>query len=688
VRKFFIFCKEGAGSQVVSCIVNSRLFNAIASSTMAMVPLFVACGMLELISSVSLIAGFENIYSWLSLLKEGLVKIAPIMLNIFLSMHFARRNRIPPMSLALINLGVLIIVSSFFSESPYFFLDVNISASMLLGVTTGIVCEKTINYIHDRKHERFFAWYLFCGAALAFILLYLCGSLIKLWKGDLYFIVSGVARSLYPSDYFHGLIYLLFCGASWFFGLNGENLLETQLHSLVLSTNNNIAAWHAGHATLNVISSMFFNVWCNIGGSGSTLSLAAAMLFSDKKYYRKLLSVSAPLSIFNTNDTLLFGVPIVLNPIMIIPFILVPMMNYTVAYVATIVGLIPPLQSQFSWVTPPLMNAWLASGGSVRMVVLQIVVIAIGAKIYHAFLKVMESRINFNDKILQDLNVSLLSQNEVINHPAEFNSVRSNNYLTEMNDHFIAQDKINNLRKSGDFILYFQPQVKLPENEIIGCEALIRHKAKDGKITPPVFLEYYERLNLMPEIDFWVLQTVVNIIRTQLSGFKGYTMCINMSPQTLSDNRLHSIIKKCLSEPLPNGWVLEFEITESQKISDPKMLSKCLSEIKALGVKISLDDFGSGYSTISYINEYDLDKIKLDRSLVQNLNKDNGFCFLKNVVTLCQGTNAIVLIEGVETEEERQKVFSAGVSYAQGFLFHRPLPLEALCNVLDQKRTI
>lgn len=686
MKKLFTFCRGNGNSQIVTFIINSRIFSAIASSTMAMVPLLVACGILELISSITFVTGLGSVYSWLELVKNGLEKIAPIMLNVFLSFHFAKKIRVSPISLTLINLGVLVVVSSFFSDSIYFFLDVNISFSMFLGVATGILCERIIKFTHDYRREKILKWYFIGGSLATLIVLYLCFSFVMIWSGEIHQTINWIAQSLYPSDFNHGLIYLLFCGGAWFFGINGENLLETQLRALTISSAGNMNAWHAGHTSLSIISNMFFDVWCNIGGSGATLSLAVAMLFSDKKYYRKLLTISAPLSIFNTNDTLLFGVPIVLNPLMIFPFIFVPILNYIIAYVATLSGLIPPLQNQVSWVTPPLVNAWLCSGGSVRTVILQIVVVCIGAKIYHVFLRGMECRVNFNDKKLQGMNMSLFSQSSMVSQPTEFDSVRSNDYLSEMNDHFIAQDKINKLRKTGDFILYFQPQVKMPENEIIGFEALIRHEDKNGKITPPIFLEHYERLNLMPEIDLWVLQNVINIIHTRLSEFRGYTMCINMSPQTLSDSRLIPAIKKCLVEPLPNGWTLEFEITESQKINSPKTIAKCLSEIKSLGIKVALDDFGSGYSTISYLNEYDLDKIKLDRGLVRNLDKDSGFGFLKNVVTLCQGTKATVLIEGVETEAEREKVFSAGVLYAQGFLFYRPLPLKDLYSILDKQR--
>ena len=125
------------------------------------------------------------------------------------------------------------------------------------------------------------------------------------------------------------------------------------------------------------------------------------------------------------------------------------------------------------------------------------------------------------------------------------------------------------------------------------------------------------------------------------------------------------------------------EITESQRVKEPEQIIEVLAELRQLGIKIALDDFGSGYSTLSYLTQYELDKIKLDRTLVLGLAREGGEEFLHHVVQLCKSSGSLVLIEGVETEKEHQIVKNCGIHLAQGFLFHRPQPMNNLCKLLE-----
>lgn len=257
---------------------------------------------------------------------------------------------------------------------------------------------------------------------------------------------------------------------------------------------------------------------------------------------------------------------------------------------------------------------------------------------------------------------------------------------------------MHQLQSSGHFILYFQPQVRLSDRRIIGMEALIRHKGNDGKISPPTFLQYYDRLNAMADIDFWVMEQAVNYLRQNLSHYTGMTLSVNVSPQTLVDKRLFNVISRILSEPVPAGWTLEIEITESQAVNAPEHVADILAQLKQRGIRIALDDFGAGYSTLNYLTRYPLDKIKLDRSLVQGLGKKGGLQFLRQVTKLCKITECHVVIEGVETEDELRQILiegvetehemalvqSAGIELAQGFLFWRPLPIDEICRVLEK----
>ena len=170
-----------------------------------------------------------------------------------------------------------------------------------------------------------------------------------------------------------------------------------------------------------------------------------------------------------------------------------------------------------------------------------------------------------------------------------------------------------------------------------------------------------------------------------MSDAENMTLSVNISPQTLVDYRLLNVVRKVLAKPLPTGWQLEFEITESQKVQEPVRVAEFLEKMRSLGIKIALDDFGSGYSTLHYLTRYPLDKIKLDRSMVLGLAKPDGFNFLRQVVKLCMVVKCEVLIEGVETQDELAQVQMAGIEFCQGYFFHRPLPGNVVCQLLTEQ---
>ena len=187
----------------------------------------------------------------------------------------------------------------------------------------------------------------------------------------------------------------------------------------------------------------------------------------------------------------------------------------------------------------------------------------------------------------------------------------------------------------------------------------------------------------MAEIDFWVMENAVAWIRKWLPHARDMTLSINVSPQKLLDDRLLKIIKKVLNDPLPAGWTLELEITESQAMEDVAKIQPVLEHISGMGIHIALDDFGSGYSTISHLIHFPLDKIKLDRNIVTGLQRHGGYRFLERIVGFCAITGCTILIEGVETQEELKQVRDSGVEVVQGFLFYPPLSGDALKAVLD-----
>lgn len=159
----------------------------------------------------------------------------------------------------------------------------------------------------------------------------------------------------------------LFSQVLWFFGIHGSNIIDPVMQAVfVPAVDANAAAIAAGLKATNIVTKSFFDAFVNMGGSGATIALIAAILFASKrKDYRMTAGMSVAPGLFNINESVTYGLPIVLNPLMFIPFILVPLVLTTVAYTFTALGLVPVTSVIIPWVTPPVLSGFLATNGSI-----------------------------------------------------------------------------------------------------------------------------------------------------------------------------------------------------------------------------------------------------------------------------------------------------------------------------------
>jgi PTS system cellobiose-specific IIC component len=178
----------------------------------------------------------------------------------------------------------------------------------------------------------------------------------------------------------------------WFFGIHGSNILEPVMQAFyVPAVDANALAIAAGEVPKFIVTKSFFDAFVYMGGSGTTITLLAAIFVASKrKHYRMMAGMGAPAGLFNINEPIIFGLPIVLNPIFFIPFLLVPVVLTVVAYTATAIGLVPVTQVVIPWVTPPVIGGFLATGGSVMGAALSVVNLAIGFVIYLPFVLLSE----------------------------------------------------------------------------------------------------------------------------------------------------------------------------------------------------------------------------------------------------------------------------------------------------------
>lgn len=667
-----------------SRLLNNRFAHAIIASTMAIVPLSIVRGLVITASVICDTTGFNNAAIWFMQLQVGFLALAPLVMNIYVAVHWAVRNRLSQIYCIALSISTLMIFRRILDDNAQFFLDISIPLALASGVFGNYLQEVVSENLlklrlwKDNSYTNIISFFATLGIIALFSCAIKLGAAIWLKSGMDF--LNNLSMYFYPKDFLHGISYVLLRTVPWFFGLHGYYLFLDIDVAFTAAQKININDWHTLHHPLNILSPVFYDMWCNAGGTGNTVSLIICIFMEAKSPHRRLLGVAAPMAIFNINEPLIFGYPIVLNPVMIIPFVLVPLMSYLVAYGATYLDMVPRISEIVSWSTPSPVKVWLASGHSVSAVFLYLLIISLGVVIYRPFVTT-----SLKQSVPDNPDLDLLTGEMNMTQPTDFEMVPNYSHIVEGNSYIEAQRQIEKLQNSGQFILYFQPQVRLSDHKIVALEVLIRHQSDSGKITPPVFLKYYERTGLMPEMDFWVMEHALDYVRENMSDAEDMTLSVNISPQTLVDYRLLNVVRKVLAKPLPTGWQLEFEITESQKVQEPVRVAEVLEKMRSLGIKIALDDFGSGYSTLHYLTRYPLDKIKLDRSMVLGLAKPDGFNFLRQVVKLCMVVKCEVLIEGVETQDELAQVQMAGIEFCQGYFFHRPLPGNVVCQLLTEQ---
>lgn len=235
--------------------------------------------------------------------------------------------------------------------------------------------------------------------------------------------------------------------------------------------------------------------------------------------------------------------------------------------------------------------------------------------------------------------------------------------------------------KNEDFIVYYQPQISLKRGNICAVEALARWKDKNGEIiNPNVFIPIAEDSGFIKDIEKIILKKAILEAEPFLKGH-GLKLALNLSiKQFLERDYLDLLAKYGKSKDF-----LEIEITESTAIMDLDESIKLLRDYKKLGVSVAIDDFGVGYSSLGHIKNLPIDKIKIDKSFVDNIvNSKGDKALVKAVMLIAETLNLQVIAEGVEYEEQFETLKDLGVELYQGYYFDEPLPLDKLIENINK----
>jgi len=238
--------------------------------------------------------------------------------------------------------------------------------------------------------------------------------------------------------------------------------------------------------------------------------------------------------------------------------------------------------------------------------------------------------------------------------------------------------------KNGDFELNFQPLYLIAENRVIGFEALIRwNHPKRGLVNPAEFIPLAEETGLIVPIGEWVIQEACRHAATWPDGV---SIAVNVSPKQFTSPGLSATILQALAGSGLDPKRLELEITESIFISDVERTMSTLHGLRDIGVRIALDDFGTGYSSLSYLRSFPFDKVKIDRSFVEDLGStDGGHAVIRAITALADALGMETLAEGVEQIEQYDVLAREGCRYIQGFLFSQPVKAGAVFDLLSDQ---
>ncbi|WP_447921573.1 PTS sugar transporter subunit IIC/EAL domain-containing protein [Achromobacter aegrifaciens] len=468
----------------------------------------------------------------------------------------------------------------------------------------------------------------------------------------------------------------------WFFGIHGYHALAPLMSVMDQAATLNAFSQSAGYEGMYALNSTLLGAFVFIGGSGATLSLVVAILvFARSESLRVLALASLPVALLNVNEILLFGLPLILNPRLLVPFILAPVTNAVLALAVVQLGWLPSAATALPLTSPVLFNAYVAAGGSLGGVALQLALVAVGACLYAPCVVALERQrqesATVHFKSLDTTFTRLQEESLLYAHDPVVQTYADRARRNAENTRIRAISQY-------DFHLEFQPQVSLRSGLCTGCEALLRATGPDGaQQTPLEFLRWLAQANLMREVDLWVArQAVLQCLQWRKHDF-ALPMTINVTAGTLtSDDYLEKLIKVLAQA----GGQVSVELTEDALVEDTQALHAAFDRLHAIGARVYIDDFGTGYSALSYLHQFEIDAVKIDRSFVVAQDSGRGALVLNGLLRFCEALNLQIVVEGVETDQQLMALESPAEIIVQGWYYSKALSGDSLMDYARQRQ--
>ncbi len=485
-------------------------------------------------------------------------------------------------------------------------------------------------------------------------------------------------------SFFSGLLFTVLISLMWWFGIHGNNVLNQVAEDMFTEI-----------IPGEIVSKSFMDSFVIMGGTGCMIGLLLSMiLFGRRSSTKKLSRMAFVPCFFNISELLVFGFPVIYNPLMAIPFVLSPVLCYTSAFLLTKFGFVPVVSNAVVWTTPPLLSGYIATG-SVRGILVQLINILISSACYAPFVIISEKHAFDKMSASMEELVGILKKHEETTEEVTLTECEGNAgrlakmLVTELQDSLYASS-VDGSRDNTEnpLLIKYQPQFD-NMGKCIGAEALLRWEhSKYGSLYPPLVIHLAKESGNLYELETYIIERAVGEAAGLRKAYgEVFKLSVNVTVSTLYDKRFISFLQEIAERYMLRKGNICIEITEETELITSEDTGALIRRIRKFGYTFALDDFSMGHTSLQYLQHNPFDLVKLDGGLVKSvITNERTREIISAIVYLSNSLEFKVLAEYVETEEVKNALEQIGVVLYQGYLFSPALDRDTFIEMSDQAK--